>query len=156
LSAAVGFYDWMLALHVLSAAAMGVSLVVFTMLVVTGRRLQSIEEAELNFRLGGIGGIVIGIGAVAALILGIVLAIDSEAYHPWDGWVIAAIVLWAVLGAIGGRAGRYYTETQRIASDGRGDEALARLRAPIGPTLVLVSDAIFAVILLDMLFKPGA
>ena len=152
----MGFYDWMLSLHVLSAATMGVALVLFTMLVLTSRRLQSIEEADVNFRLGGIGGIVIGIGSVAALILGIVLAIDSEDYHPWDGWVIVAIVLWAILGALGGRSGRYYTETERIARDGRGDEALARLHAPIGPTLVLVSDAIFALILLDMLFKPGA
>jgi hypothetical protein len=152
----VGFYDWMLSLHVLSAATMGVALVLFTMLVLTGRRLRSIEEADLNFRLGGIGGIVIGVGSVAALILGIVLAIDSDAYHVWDGWVIAAIVLWAILGALGGRSGKYYTETEQIAKAGRGDEALARLRAPVGPTLVLVSDAIFALILLDMLFKPGA
>jgi len=152
----VGFYDWMLSLHVLSAATMGVALVLFTMLVLTGRRLQSIEEADLNFRLGGIGGIVIGVGSVAALILGIVLAIDSDAYHVWDGWVIAAIVLWAILGALGGRSGKYYTETERIAKEGRGDEALGRLKAPVGPTLVLVSDAIFALILLDMLFKPGA
>jgi len=152
----VGFFDWMLALHVLSAASMGVALVLFTMLVLTGRRLRSIDEADVNFRLGMIGGIVIGIGSIAALILGIVLAIDSENYHPWDGWVIAAIVLWAILGAIGGRTGRYYTDTERIAQDGRGDEALARLRAPVGPTLVLVSDAVFVVILLDMLFKPGA
>ena len=152
----MGFYDWMLSLHVLSAAAMGVALVLFTMLVLTSRRLRSIEEADVNFRLGGIGGIVIGVGSVAALIFGIVLAIDSEDYHPWDGWVIAAIVLWAILGALGGRSGRYSTETERIAKEGRGDEALARLQAPIGPTLVLVSDAIFVLILLDMVFKPGA
>ena len=152
----MGFYDWMLALHVLSAATMGVALTLFTILVLTSRRLQTIEEADVNFRLGGIGGILIGIGSIAALLLGIVLAIDSEDYHPWDGWVIAAIVLWAILGAIGGRSGRYYTDTQRIAADGRGDEALGRLRAPVGPTLVLVSDAIFVLILVDMLFKPGA
>ena len=152
----MGFYDWMLALHVLSAATMGAALVLFTMLVLSSRRLRSIAEADVNFRLGGIGGILIGIGSVAALILGIVLAIDSESYHPWDGWVIAAIVLWAILGAVGSRSGRYYTETQRIAEEGRGDEALTRLQAPTGPTLVLVSDAIFVLILLDMLFKPGA
>ena len=152
----MGFYDWMLALHVLSAATMGVALVLFTMLVLTSRTLQSIEAADVNFRLGGIGGIVIGVGSVAALILGIVLAIDSEDYHPWDGWIIAAIVLWAILGALGGRTGKYYTETEQLAKAGRGDEALARLQAPVGPTLVLVSDVIFVLILVDMLFKPGA
>jgi hypothetical protein len=153
----VGFYEWMLALHVLAAFAMGASLVLFALLVLSSRRVATIDDAALNFRLGGFGGILIAIGSVLALILGIVLAIDSDDYQPWDGWVVAAIVMWAVLGALGGRTGRYYTETQRLAEqEGKADEALARLRAPTGAILNGTTIVVFVLILLDMLFKPGA
>jgi hypothetical protein len=40
---------------------------------------------------------------VMTLGFGIWLAISLDAYHPWDGWIIAAIVLWAVAGGTGAR-----------------------------------------------------
>jgi hypothetical protein len=94
---------------------------------------------------------------VLALLLGIVLAIDSDAYHPWDGWIIAAYVLWAAAGAVGARTGRYYTDVQKLAAgDGSEAEVLGRLRAPTGRNLHLVNLALFVLLVLDMLFKPGA
>ena len=57
-----------------------------------------------------------------ALILGVILAIDSDRYEIWNGWIIAAIVLWALMGAIGQRTGDYYTAVQKLAEEG-GDGA---------------------------------
>jgi hypothetical protein len=96
---------------------------------------------------------------VLALILGIWLAIKSPDYHVWDGWVIAALVLWAAMGAVGARTGAYYTSVQKLADanePGAETEVIARLQAPTGMLLHLATIAIFVLILLDMLFKPGA
>ena len=39
-------------------------------------------------------------GLVLAIGFGIWLAILRVAFHPWDGWVVAAIVLWCVATAL--------------------------------------------------------
>jgi uncharacterized membrane protein len=157
----VGFYAWMLALHLLAAFSVAAALVLFSVLVVSGRRTASLEQTRLLFRVAPIGAPLIGAGLVFALILGVILAIDGgpENFELWDGWVIAGIVLWALLGAIGGRTGAYYTAVQKVA-DGGGEgaeqEVLAKLRAPTGPLLHVATLAVFVLLLLDMIFKPGA
>jgi len=153
----VGFYDWMLVLHLLSVFAMASALVLFGFLVHTGRTLTSLGDMRRNFRLGGVGGILIGVGSVAALVFGVILAIDSDVFELWDGWVIAAIVLWAILGALGGRTGRYYTSAAKVAeADGSETEVTALLRAPTGLRLYYATVGLFLLLLLDMIFKPGA
>ncbi len=96
---------------------------------------------------------------VLVLVLGIVLAIDSDQFQIWDVWVIAAIVLWAILGEVGRRSGEYYTATQKLAESGGAGaegEVLARLRAPTGARLHYATVALFVLLLLDMIFKPWA
>jgi hypothetical protein len=96
---------------------------------------------------------------VLALILGVILAIDSNVFEIWDGWIIAAIVLWALLGAIGARTGAYYTAVQKLAQEGgegAQQEVVTRLRARTGALLHLGTVLVFLLILLDMIFKPGA
>jgi hypothetical protein len=156
----VDFYDWMLALHLLSAFAVAAALVLYSILVVSGRRSSaSLERARLLFRLAPVATPLIAAGSVLVLIFGVILAVDSDQFEIWDGWVIAGIVLWAILGAVGQRSGAYYTGVQQLAERG-GDaseqEVLARLRAPTGMILHLVTLGVFVLILLDMLFKPGA
>ncbi len=91
------------------------------------------------------------------LVLGIILAIDSERYQIWNFWVITAIVLWALMGATGQRTGAYYTEIQKLAADDDSEsEVLERLRAPTGERFHLATVALFVLILLDMIFKPWA
>jgi hypothetical protein len=158
--AAVGFYDWMLALHLLSAFTVAAALVLYSVLVVSGRRsAASLEHARLLFRIAPIATPLIAAGTVLVLIFGVILAIDSDQFQIWDGWVIAGIVLWGLLGAIGQRTGAYYTGVQELAErDGGASEqqVIARLRAPTGAVLHLATLAVFVLILLDMLFKPGA
>jgi hypothetical protein len=155
----VDFYAWMLALHLLAAFAIASALVLYSVLVFNGRRTQSPDQRRLLFRIAPIGTPLIGGGSVLALILGVILAIDSDQYEIWNGWIIAAIVLWALMGAIGARTGKYYTDVQELAEEG-GDsaqqEVVARLRAPTGALLHLGTMLVFVLILLDMIFKPGA
>jgi uncharacterized membrane protein len=155
----VDTYAWLLAFHLLAAFAIAAALVLFSVLVVSGRRMRTLEETQLLFRLAPIGAPLIGAGSVLALVLGIVLALKSSDFDLWDGWVIAAIVLWALLAPVGARTGAYYTRVQKIADAGEPGaegEVIARLQAPTGMLLHLATLAIFALILLDMLFKPGA
>jgi hypothetical protein len=154
----VSFYAWMLALHLLAVFAIAAALVLYAILVVSGRRMTTLEETRLLFRVAPIGAPLIGAGAGLGFVLGIVLALKSDRFEIWNGWIIAAIVLLALFGFIGGRTGTYYTEIQKLAESGDSSaeaEVMARLRAPTGAVLHLVTIAIFVLILLDMIFKPG-
>ena len=72
--------------------------------------------------------------------------------------MIAGIVLWALFAGVGQRTGKYYTDVQKLAEQDGGNEAevLARLRAPTGAMLHLATVGLFVLIVLDMIFKPGA
>jgi hypothetical protein len=154
----VGFYDWMLALHVLSAFAIAAALVLFAVLVYAGRRMDAVDETRLLFRMAPVGTPLIGAGSLLVLVLGVILAIDHDDYQLWDAWIIIAIVLWALMGAAGQRTGAYYTAIQRSVEAGEGSDAdvIARLRAPTGATLLLATIATFLLLVLDMIFKPWA
>jgi hypothetical protein len=153
----VGFYDWMLALHVLAAFSVAAALVLYSVLVFVGRRIETVDETRLLFRVAPVGGPLIGVGMGLALLLGIVLAIDADEYQLWDAWVIIAIVLWAAMGAAGGRTGKYYTDVQKLAESGGSDaEVIARLRSATGPNFHFLTVVLFLLLLLDMIFKPWA
>ncbi len=154
----VDFTGWMLALHLISAFGVAASLVLFSVLVYRGRRMTTLEQTRTLFRVAPVGTALIGGGLVLVLIFGIVLSLDSDRFDIWDPWIIAAIVLTIAFGGVGQRSGAYYTEVQKLAeaSDANEAEVVARLRAPTGAALHLVSVVIFVLIVLDMIFKPGA
>ena len=154
----MGFYDWMLALHLLSAFSVAAALVLYSVLVVTGRRSSaSLADARVLFRVAPLATPLITAGSVLVLIFGVILAIDSDTFEIWNGWVIAGIVLWGILAAVGQRSAAYYTDVQKLAErdgDASEQEVMARLRAPTGAVLHLATLVVFVLILLDMLFKP--
>lgn len=149
----------MLAFHLLSAFAVGAALVLYSVLVFAGRRMTTLEETRALFRLAPLGTILVIAGAALVLAFGVILALDSDTFEIWDGWIIAGIILWAMLGAVGQRTGTYYADVEQLAkkSDaGTEAEVLARLRAPTGANLHFATVGIFVLLLLDMIFKPGA
>jgi Predicted integral membrane protein len=102
----------------------------------------------------------IGIGSITTLVLGLWL-VHHDGYSYGTFWVWAAIVLWAVAGALGGRGGRYQAkagaEAARLAA--RGDTATPELRAlvrdPVGNALSYTSGLVLVLILILMIWKPG-
>ena len=152
------FTDWMLALHLLSAFAVAASLVLFSSLVYSGRRMTSLEQTRTLFRVAPVGNALITGGLVLVLIFGIILSVDSDRFELWDPWIIVAIVLVVAFGGVGQRSGAYYTNVQKRAEAPDVNEAdvLALLRAPTGARLHVVTVLLFVVIVLDMIFKPGA
>jgi hypothetical protein len=154
----VSFSDWMLALHLLSAFAVASALVLFSVLVFSSRRMTTLAQTRTLFRVAPLGTVLISAGIGLVFIFGVILALDSDRFDLWDGWVIAGIILWAIFAGVGQRSGAYYTSIQKLA-EGPGDnesEVLARLRAPTGAWLHVATVAIFLLIVIDMIYKPGA
>ena len=151
------FYDWMLALHLLSAFAVAAALTLYSVLVVIGRRPSAnLEKARMLFRIAPVATPLIGGGSVLVIIFGVILALKSDRFEIWNFWILAGIVLWAVMGDIGRRTGNYYTAVQKLAETGDASEqeVMARLRAPTGYYLHLATVAVFVLLVLDMIFKP--
>jgi uncharacterized membrane protein len=131
-------YDWLLFLHVLAAFALVSGVVAYVAIVVGAggdevRRTLAAPALAL-WNVGGIG----------VLVLGIALAVDADAYALWDGWIVAAIVLWLIASAAGGPLSR-----------GLRDEAAA-VDARRARLLLAVMAAATLALLIDMIFKPGA
>ena len=155
--------DWILALHVLSAFAYVAGMVLFWVLVVAVRR---IDTPEGTIRLGpvvNVGNAAVGVGAGGTIILGIWLAFSVGGYDIWDGWIVAAIVLWVLAAAIGRRTGLAYTEgmdkakeLQNAGQTGSSAELLALNRTSKGVVLHLLASVVLLLILIDMIWKPGA
>ena len=158
----MGFSDWLLALHLLAAFALIAALVLFTAVMVANWGDGRPQRASAFFRVAALGGPLIGAGAGLTLVLGIWLAIDLDDFQPWDGWIIASIVLWAIGGFAGSRVGAHYTATQelvdRLAVEG--NEPNAELAAKLSDASIRTLHAItviaFTAVLVLMIFKPGA
>jgi uncharacterized membrane protein len=159
----VSFGDWLLALHLLSAAALVGGSTLFSVLIVALWKVDRPAPTLAYMRLSRLGGILIGAASALVLIFGVWLAFDRDDYHVWDGWILAAIVLWIVGVGAGQRAGVLYARVVEIArtalerGDDGPDEAIAgalRDRQPL--VLHVVSAGAIVLILLDMIFKPGA
>src|SRR5215211_4657193 len=60
--------------------------------------------AATDSRVLGVANVMWGVGGLGTLILGIWLALYVDGYEIWDGWIIAAIVLWAIATELGRRA----------------------------------------------------
>jgi len=95
----------MLALHVLSAFAWVAGLIVFWILIAAVRRVDTADETIRMQPIVRIGNAVVGIGMGGTIVLGIVLALTLSGYEIWDGWIVAAIVLWAISAPLGQRTG---------------------------------------------------
>jgi uncharacterized membrane protein len=159
----VSRYDWLLFLHVLSAFALVASLVLYTTLIAVLWNKDLPSEAVRLFRIQRVGDVLVAVGSIGVLIFGIWLAIDVDGYEVWDGWVVAALVLWLVMGAFGSRTGKLYNAVRdravALARDGS-DAPSTELRAMIQDRRALwfhVAGIVTVVLLLiDMIFKPGA
>jgi hypothetical protein len=159
----VSLDDWILALHLLAAFAFVAALIGFWGMIAAGWNARLPREVLAIFRLSPFLQVLIAIGGAGTIVFGIWLAISLAAYHPWDGWVIAAIVLWALSGAAGGRAGPAYdrarSRADELASTGRdepSDELTTLIRTRQGLVMHSLATLTALLLLVDMIWKPGA
>jgi uncharacterized membrane protein len=159
----VSFDDWVLALHVLSAFSYVAGIVLFWVLVVAVRSAELPEATTRMEPVVKVGNIAVGIGGIGTIVLGVFLAFSAGGYDIWDGWIVAAIVLWAIAAATGARTGAAYMQGMRKAEElqaagqtGPNPELLALNRTQAGLRLHALTSLFVLLILIDMIWKPGA
>ena len=155
--------DWLLALHVLSAFAWIAAMVLYTVVIATGWRLTVPSDVVRVFRVSRVGDALIAIGMLGTIIFGIWLALDVDGYEIWDGWIIAALILWLVAAALGGQVGKVYNgardRARALVDEGRdasSPELSAMLRSQRGLFFHVLSILIVLALLTVMIYKPGA
>jgi hypothetical protein len=135
------WYDTLLYLHVLAAFIL-VSAAVsgWAMYIATGGG----SRPSPVLRMAPLGGLLGVVGSLGVVIFGVWLAIYVKGYEVWDGWVLGAIVLWAIGSYAGSTIGRKYEGLRAGTSE--------------APSLALhvVLTASILLLLIDMLWKPGA
>jgi hypothetical protein len=159
----VSFDDWMLALHVLSAFTLVAGLILFWILIVAVRRT---DTPDGTLRMGPITRVAeaaVGVGMGGTIALGVWLAFSVGGYDIWDGWIVAAIVLWLIGAELGRRASAAYVagvkkaqELQAAGQTGPDAELLALNRTSNGVVLQSLITIVVLLIILDMIWKPGA
>ena len=159
----MGLDDWILALHVLSAFALVGALTIFSIGIVA---LRSADTPGRVLAFGApmkVGQIAVGIGTGGTIVFGVWLAISLDAYQVWDLWVILALIGWAIATELGRRVGMVLGGAFQRAGElaGQGNDVsdpgiTAPFRSSQVQTLHWASTAITLLILIDMIWKPGA
>jgi hypothetical protein len=159
----VSLHDWLLFLHVLSAFILTSALVLFTFLIAFLWRSDVPSEIARVSTISRLGTAFVGVGSIGVLILGVILAFEADSYAIWDGWIVAALVLWAVMAELGRRTGLVYdaagARARTLVAEGRdapNPELGAMFRSSRGLAFHLATIAATTLLLLDMIFKPGA
>jgi hypothetical protein len=155
--------DWLLALHLLSAFAFASAVVLFSVVVVVVRRSDEPETVSSVARLMPVGRGAVIAGSLGVVVFGIWLAIARDGIQIWDGWVIAAIVLWAISSETGRRSDPEFApcieRAQELVAAGQTgpDARLKELgRTSRGLLLHTIATVSVILILIDMIWKPGA
>jgi uncharacterized membrane protein len=131
-------YEWLLFLHLLAAFLLVAGLVAYSVLVLS-------SGGEVVARVLGSPALALwNAGGIGTLVFGVWLALDVDGYELWDGWIIAALVLWLIGSGAAGRLGATVREGRSV----RGMDG-ARV-------MVAVMALATLLLLVDMIFKPGA
>ncbi len=150
-------------MHILAAFALVGAIVVFWVALVALRRTDLPDQVLAVARLLTVANVVVVVGLLGVIIFGIWLAIAIDGIEVWNGWVLAAIVLWAVASETGRRTGPEFTPSleraKELAAAGQAgpDTQLGQLtRTQKGLLLHSIATVATLLVLVDMIWKPGA
>jgi hypothetical protein len=131
-------YHALLFFHVLSGFFLATAAVMYSAFVL---------GSPVNRTTRLIGEILWGVGGLGTLAFGIWLALNRPQYDIFDGWIIAAIVLWVLATGSGAQASRGVQPT--------GDDSAVAIdrRTQIAHWMRVFW---FTVLLVVMVWKPGA
>jgi hypothetical protein len=159
----MSFQDWIFSVHLLFAATLVGGFVMSWIVVVALRSVDAAAETLSFNRVAMVGTIAIVLGLPGTIALGIWLAILRPQFHPWDGWVIGAIVLWSIATVALLRSFVEYAKPiakarALVASgqNGSSAELTALNRTSTGLLLRGLASAAIVLIVADMIWKPGA
>ena len=157
------FQDWIFSIHLLFAATLVGSLVMSWILLVASRSIDDTATTLSFDRVAMIASVATALGLLGTIVLGIWLAILRPEFHPWDAWVIGAIILWAIATAALARSFVEYHKPAEKAKEliaaghsGPSAELVALQRTVTGLALRVLASAAIVLIVIDMIYKPGA
>lgn len=151
------WYEWLLFLHVLGAFLLVGALMFYWGLVLVQYRDQRAGNIATLSNITRPADIAVGAGFVLTLVFGVWLAIYVDGYELWDGWIIAALVLWAIAGWAGQRSGVEFTTARDRVRALPPDEVVDyRGETRRGLMLHTVTTVAAVLLLADMIWKPGA
>lgn len=90
-------FDTLLFFHVLAAFMLGSTVVVSSALVF---------GAPAAPRTSTVANVLWDVGGLGTLVFGVWLALYVDGYELWDGWIIAALVLWVLTMGSGAQVSR--------------------------------------------------
>jgi hypothetical protein len=159
----MSFEDWIFSLHLLTAATLVGGLVMSWILVIALRSVD-LPQTTLAFnRVIMVASAAIVIGLVGTISLGVWTAILRPELRPWHGWAIGAIVLWGIATAALVRSFVEYARPAQKAREliaagesGPSRELTALNRTSTGLLLRALASAAVVLIVIDMIYKPGA
>ncbi len=155
-------YDWLLALHVTGAFLFLGGAVAAGVFSVLARRAERPSEIALLLGLTRVPVVAINLGMLMTIVFGLWLVLHVDDYELWEGWVLASLLLWLVTGALGYLGGTRERETRReaerlaAADDSPADAVALRLRNRVANMLSWGAGLVGVLILVLMIWKPGA
>jgi hypothetical protein len=131
-------YHALLFFHVLAAFFLGTGVVIYTAFVLGG---------PVNRPTRLVAEILWGVGALGTLVFGIWLALNRPEYEIWDGWIIAALVLWVLAMGSGAQTSR------KVQAPGDDSAVTVDRRTMFAHWMRVVYVVALLVV---MVWKPGA
>jgi uncharacterized membrane protein len=157
----MSLYDWLLFFHVTGAFFLIGGIVIAGILnLATIVKKRPPSEVATLFGLIRFAVPLIGVGLLLTLAIGLWL-VHKVGYGYGQTWIVAAIVLWVLAGALGNVDGRYQRQTgelaRRLAAEGDSPspELWARLRNPRALAVSYGSGLMAFAVLGLMIWKPG-
>ena len=132
-------YDFLLFAHVLAGFSLLAMVVMYSGFAFGGPAPKG--AVNVAYALDAIGG-------VGTLIFGVWLALYVDGYGILDGWIIAALILWAAAAETGRRSHARVTPTTADGTVAAVDRDMIRWH--------VIRTALIVILLADMIFKPGA
>jgi uncharacterized membrane protein len=157
----VSTFDWLLMLHITGAFLLvggSVAAGIFNTFAV---RAERPSDAAFMLRMVRPTLPLIGIGSIAALVFGLWLVHEQSTVKLFSFWIIAALVLWVVMAALGSAGGKHQEKTRAVAErlaaagDTSDDELRSLLHDTRGNAMSWLARLAALLLLIDMIWKPG-
>jgi uncharacterized membrane protein len=153
--------DWLLMFHISGAFLLVGGSVAAGILNFLSVRAEKPSDTALYLRLIERVVPLIGVGSISTLVFGLWLVHELH-FEFFSFWILAALVLWLISGALGGAGGKHQrnarvaAERLAEAGDTPDGELRALLRDPRGQAMSWLAGLATLLLLVDMIWKPGA
>ena len=154
--------DWILSLHLLAAFALVGAEVVFTIQLMALWRTEETARVTSFVTLSRVATAMVIAGTLGTIVFGVWLALSKDGYALWDGWIIAAIILWVIGSGLGQRSGNEYAAAAARAGElsAAGTQTSPEVAEAFGASrafwLHVATSVVVLLVLVDMIWKPGA